>query len=131
MKKGSKREATITAGALCPRYLRTYARPAPVNRAKRARLRERTERHLFFFYCIAELAIKPCRSSRSKTRGGLRNSTTLAKRKQNTTKQTTKPKPNSPNTNTNKQKHGKCHWMVRQVVKKKVKRPKRPNALIC
>ena len=26
--------------------------------------------NLFFFYCIAELAIKPCRSSRSKTRGG-------------------------------------------------------------
>ena len=24
----------------------------------------------FFFYCIAELAIKPCRSSRSNTRGG-------------------------------------------------------------
>ena len=72
----------------------------------------------FFFYCIAELAIKPCRSSRSKTRGGLRDSMTLAKRKQNTTKQTTKPKQNSPNTNTNKQKHGKCHWMVRQVVKK-------------
>ena len=33
----------------------------------------------FLFYCIAELAIKPCRSSRSKTRGGLRNSMTLAK----------------------------------------------------
>ena len=39
-KKGEvKREATITAGVLRPRYLRTYARPAPVNRAKRARLR--------------------------------------------------------------------------------------------
>ena len=25
----------------------------------------------FFFYCIAELAIKPCRSSRSNTRGGV------------------------------------------------------------
>ena len=24
-------------------------------------------RHLFFFYCIAELAVKPCRSSRSNT----------------------------------------------------------------
>ena len=24
----------------------------------------------FFFYCIAELAVKPCRSSRSNTRGG-------------------------------------------------------------
>ena len=24
----------------------------------------------FFFYCIAELAMKPCRSSRSNTRGG-------------------------------------------------------------
>ena len=27
-------------------------------------------KEVFFFYCIAELAIKPCRSSRSKTRGG-------------------------------------------------------------
>ena len=36
---GVKREATITAGVLRPRYLRTYARPAPVNRAKEARLR--------------------------------------------------------------------------------------------
>ena len=32
-------EVTITAGVLRPRYLRTYARPAPVNRAKEARLR--------------------------------------------------------------------------------------------
>ena len=24
----------------------------------------------FFFYCVAELAVKPCRSSRSKMRGG-------------------------------------------------------------
>ena len=37
--RGVKREATITAGVLRPRYLRTYARPAPVNRAKGARLR--------------------------------------------------------------------------------------------
>ena len=36
---GVKREATITAGVLRPRYLRTYARPAPVNRAREARLR--------------------------------------------------------------------------------------------
>ena len=34
-----KREVTITAGVLRPRYLRTYARPAPVNRGKEARLR--------------------------------------------------------------------------------------------
>ena len=34
-----KREVTITAGVLRPRYLRTYARLAPVNRAKEARLR--------------------------------------------------------------------------------------------
>ena len=38
-KGGVKREATITAGVLRPRYLRTYARPAPDNRAKGARLR--------------------------------------------------------------------------------------------
>ena len=29
-----KQKVTITAGVLRPRYLRTYARPAPVNRAK-------------------------------------------------------------------------------------------------
>ena len=34
-----KREATITAGVLRPRQLRTYARLTPVNRVKRARLR--------------------------------------------------------------------------------------------
>ena len=34
----------------------------------------------FFFYCIAELAVKPCRSSRSKTRGGLRKSHDTSKR---------------------------------------------------
>ena len=34
-----KRGATITAGVLRPRYLKTYARPAPVDRAKGARLR--------------------------------------------------------------------------------------------
>ena len=37
--KSVKREATITAGVLRPRNLRTYARPAPVDRAKEARLR--------------------------------------------------------------------------------------------
>ena len=34
--------------------------------------RRRAVGFFFFFYCVAELAIKPCRSSRSKTRGGLR-----------------------------------------------------------
>ena len=37
--KRVKQEVTITAGVLRPRYLRTYVRPAPVNRAKEARLR--------------------------------------------------------------------------------------------
>ena len=37
--RGVKRVATITAGVLRPRCPRTYARPAPVNRAKEARPR--------------------------------------------------------------------------------------------
>ena len=45
-----KREATITAGVLHPRYLKTYARPAPVNRATGATLRlDRSQRLTFFF----------------------------------------------------------------------------------
>ena len=59
-------------------------------------------RTLFFFYCIAELEIKPCRSSRSKTRGGLRNSMTLAKGKQNTTKQQQNPNQTQTPTRTTK-----------------------------
>ena len=37
--RNTMQETRITAGVLRPRYLRTYARPAPVNRAKEARLR--------------------------------------------------------------------------------------------
>ena len=73
----------------------------------------------FFFYCKAELAIKPCRSSRSNTRGGFEKFHDTCKTgNKNTTKQTTTPQPNSPKHQQNKQEHGKCHWMVRQVVKK-------------
>ena len=74
---------------------------------------------LFFFYCKAELAIKPCRSSRSHTRGGFEKFHDTCKTgNKNTTKQTTTPQPNSPKHQQNKQENGKCHWMVRQVVKK-------------
>ena len=43
----------------------------------------------FFFYCIAELAIKPCRSSRSKLRGEFGIPKHLQNRNKNTTKQQT------------------------------------------
>ena len=77
-----------------------------------------------FFCCIAELAIKPCRSSRSKLRGEFGIPRHLQNRKQKHNKATKKQQ--------NKQK-----TKNRQVLEcetrgeKRVKRPKRPNALIC
>ena len=48
----------------------------------------------FFFYCIAELAIKPCRSSRSNTRGGFEKFHDTCKTgNKNTTKQQKHPNP--------------------------------------
>ena len=79
---------------------------------------------IFFFCCIAELAIKPCRSSRSKLRGEFGIPRHLQNRKQKHNKATKKQQ--------NKQK-----TKNRQVLEcetrgeKRVKRPKRPNALIC
>ena len=81
----------------------------------------------FFFYCIAELAIKPCRSSRSKMRGEFGTPKHLQNRKQKHNKATTTP---TQNTNTKKQGHGKCLEGETRG-EKRVKRPKRPNALIC
>ena len=78
----------------------------------------------FFFWCIAELAIKPCRSSRSKLRGEFGIPRHLQNRKHKHNKATKKQQ--------NKQK-----TKNRQVLEcetrgeKRVKRPKRPNALIC
>ena len=69
----------------------------------------------FFFYCVAERAVKPCRSSRSNTRGGMINPMTLAKQEANTKTQTT----NTKTTNKQKTTGGKCQWMVRHVVKRK------------
>ena len=80
---------------------------------------------LFFFCCIAELAIKPCRSSRSKLRGEFGIPNTCKTGNKNTTKQT----PPNPKHNT-KQKTGKCLECETRG-EKRVKRPKRPNALIC
>ena len=80
---------------------------------------------LLFFCCIAELAIKPCRSSRSNCaeNSGFQ---TLAKQETNTTKQQNTPKPKTQhNTKT-----GKCLECETRG-EKRVKRPKRPNALIC
>ena len=58
---------------------------------------------LIFFYCIAELAIKPCRSSRSNTRGGFEKfpdtCKTGTKTRQNKQETQTKQK-KKPNTNT-------------------------------
>ena len=82
----------------------------------------------FFFCCIAELAIKPCRSSRSKLRGEFGIPNTCKTGNKNTTKQQTPP---NPKHNTNKkQKTGKCLECETRG-EKRVKRPKRPNALIC
>ena len=80
---------------------------------------------LFFFCCIAERAIKPCRSSRSKLRGEFGIPRHLQNRNQKHNKAT-----NKQNTKQTKDKN-------RQVLEcetrgeKRVKRPKRPNALIC
>ena len=82
--------------------------------------------HSVFFCCIAELAIKPCRSSRSKLRGEFGIPNTCKTGNKNTTKQQTPP---NPKHNT-KQKTGKCLECETQG-EKRVKRPKRPNALIC
>ena len=70
---------------------------------------------IFFFYCKAERAVKPCRSSRSNTRGGMAKSHDTCKtgNKHKPNKQT-QTKNKTPTRTTN----GKCHWMVRQVVKK-------------
>ena len=80
----------------------------------------------FFFCCIAELAIRPCRSSRSKLRGEFGIPNTCKTGNKNTTKQQTPP---NPKHNT-KQKTGKCLECETRG-EKRVKRPKRPNALIC
>ena len=90
-----KREATITAEVLRPRYLRT-CQTSTSNRAKEQDSDWTVPKGLardFFFYCIAELAIKPCRSSRSNTRGGFEKFHDTCKTgNKNTTKQTKTPK---------------------------------------
>ena len=80
-----------------------------------------------FFCCIAELAIKPCRSSRSKLRGEFGIPNTCKTGNKNTTKQQTPP---NPKHNTTQKKNGKCLECETRG-EKRVKRPKRPNALIC
>ena len=55
---------------------------------------------LFFFCCIAELAIKPCRSSRSKLRGEFGIPNTCKTGNKNTTKQQTPPNPKHNTTQT-------------------------------
>ena len=80
-----------------------------------------------FFYCIAELAIKPCRSSRSKPRGEFGIPKHLQNRKQKHDKATNTP---NPKHNTKQKGHGKCLEGETRG-EKRVKRPKRPNALIC
>ena len=82
---------------------------------------------IFFFCCIAELAIKPCRSSRSKLRGEFGIPKHLQNRKQKHNKATNTP---NPKHNTKQKEHGKCLECETRG-EKRVKRPKRPNALIC
>ena len=82
---------------------------------------------VFFFCCIAELAIKPCRSSRSKLRGEFGIPKHLQNRKQKHNKATNTP---NPKHNTKQKEHGKCLECETRG-EKRVKRPKRPNALIC
>ena len=81
---------------------------------------------IFFFCCIAERAIKPCRSSRSKLRGEFGIPRHSQNRKQKRTKAT------KPNNNT-KQTKDKSRQVLECETRgeKRVKRPKRPNALIC
>ena len=81
----------------------------------------------FFFCCIAELAIKPCRSSRSKLRGEFGILKHLQNRKQKHDKATN---PQTPKTQHKTKKTGKCLECETRG-EKRVKRPKRPNALIC
>ena len=81
----------------------------------------------FFFCCIAELAIKPCRSSRSKLRGEFGIPKHLQNRKQKHKKATNTP---NPTHNTKQKQHGKCLEGETRG-EKRVKRPKRPNALMC
>ena len=82
---------------------------------------------LIFFCCIAELAIKPCRSSRSKLRGEFGIPKHLQNRKQKHNQATNTP---NPKHNTKQKEHGKCLECETRG-EKRVKRPKRPNALIC
>ena len=80
-----------------------------------------------FFYRIAERAVKPCRSSRSTTHGGMvKNPLTLAKQenKQTQTPQT-KTKAAKPKTKTAKPPtSGKCQGESETNGEKEVKRPK-------
>ena len=81
--------------------------------------------HKDFFNCVAERAVKPCRSARSKTRGGMIKSHDTCKtgsKHQHPNKQK-----HEPNANKQKPTGGKCQWKVRRVVK----RGETPEALMC
>ena len=80
----------------------------------------------FFFCCIAERAIKPCRSSRSKLRGEFGIPRHSQNWKQKHTK-ATKPNKNTKQTKDKSRQVLECETRG----EKRVKRPKRPNALIC
>ena len=81
----------------------------------------------FLLHSRATVAIKPCRSSRSKLRGEFGIPKHLQNRKQKHHKATNTPKPKH---NTKQKEHGKCLECETRG-EKRVKRPKRPNALIC
>ena len=69
--------------------------------------------NVFFFCCIAELAIKPCRSSRSKLRGEFGIPNTCKTGNKNTTKQQTPP---NPKHNTTQNKKPASVWNVKREV---------------
>ena len=76
---------------------------------------EFTYRSDFFFCCIAELAIKPCRSSRSKLRGEFGIPNTCKTGNKNTTKQQTPP---NPKHNTTQNKKPASVWNVKREVRR-------------
>ena len=72
----------------------------------------------FFFNCVAERAVKPCRSSRSNTRGGMIKSHGTCK----TGNKHQNPNNKHKNNKQTKTTGGKCHGET--CGEKKVKRPK-------
>ena len=119
-KSSGSQPASSAKSKSCPVSARTCfavgLNPVPTTHLHTSSYKPKLVDYASFFYCIAELAVKPCRSSRTDTRS---NPMTLAKQETNKTqsKRTSKQTNKTPTQTTS----GKCHWMVRQVVKKSEK----------